>query len=91
MAVYSLRAREKQTFFPFFFSFCLIGENVTVCRNDQHPLVQLWARRMSSFLGGTRSGKAVRSKSIQQKKKKKTKEKVERKKVEVRNSSAYKK
>jgi hypothetical protein len=36
---------------------------------------------MSSFLGGTRSGKAARSKCIQhKKKKKKTKEKVERKK-----------
>jgi hypothetical protein len=35
---------------------------------------------MSSFLGGTRSGKAARRKSIQQKKNKKTKEKVERKK-----------
>jgi hypothetical protein len=44
---------------------------------------------MSSFLGGTRSGKAARSKSIQQKKKKKTKEKVERKKEEVRSSGAY--
>jgi hypothetical protein len=43
---------------------------------------------MSSFLGGTRSGKAARSKSIQQKKKKKTKEK-ERKKEEVRSSGAY--
>lgn len=32
---------------------CVIGANVTVCRNGQHPLVQLRQQRMSSFLNGT--------------------------------------
>jgi hypothetical protein len=38
-------------------TFRLIGENVTVCRNDQHPLVQLWVGECQVSSDGTRSGK----------------------------------
>jgi hypothetical protein len=47
---------------------------------------------MSSFLGGTRSGKAARSKSIRnRRRRRKQKKRKERKKEELRSSGAYKK